>query len=60
VREAARGTDQVSSTIGGVRQSASDTGQAAVMVLASANDLGTQAATLRADVGGFLANIRVA
>lgn len=60
VQEAAQGTEQVSSNIGGVKQAAGDTGEAAVLVLTSANDLGMQASTLRNDVGEFLANIRAA
>jgi methyl-accepting chemotaxis protein len=60
VQEAARGTDQVSSNISGVNQAARDTGSAAGLVLASANDLGTQAETLRVDVGEFLARIKAA
>jgi methyl-accepting chemotaxis protein len=60
VQEAARGTEQVSSNISGVRQAASDTDASAVLVLTSANDLGMRAATLRTDVGEFLANIRAA
>jgi methyl-accepting chemotaxis protein len=60
IQEAALGTNQVSGNIGGVQQAASDTGTAAALVLASANDLGRQADELRADVGTFLSNIRAA
>jgi methyl-accepting chemotaxis protein len=60
VQEAAQGTNQVSSTIAGVNQAAGETGAAAHQVLASAEELGVQAATLRADVDSFLAKIRAA
>jgi methyl-accepting chemotaxis protein len=60
VQEAARGTDQVSSNISGVKQAAGDTGAAAILVLTSADELGVQAETLREDVGVFLANVRAA
>jgi methyl-accepting chemotaxis protein len=60
VQEAARGTDQVSSNIDGVKQAAGDTGLAAVLVLDAANALGRQAATLQTDVGDLLAGIRAA
>jgi methyl-accepting chemotaxis protein len=60
VQAAARGTDQVSSNIAGVNQAAGETGEASSQVLASAQELGRQAATLRADVDGFLAKIRAA
>ncbi len=60
VQEAAQGTGQVSSNISGVNQSADKTGAAAGKVLSSAEQLSGQAATLRADVDRFLANIRAA
>ncbi|MDB5410127.1 MAG: chemotaxis protein, partial [Rhodospirillales bacterium] len=60
VQQAAQGTNQVSSTIAGVNQAAGETGAAASQVLASSEELGKQAATLRADVDSFLANIRAA
>jgi methyl-accepting chemotaxis protein len=50
----------VSSNIVGVNQAASETGAASNQVLASAEELGKQAETLRADVDSFLANIRAA
>jgi methyl-accepting chemotaxis protein len=60
VQEAAQGTGQVSSNIAGVNQAADKTGSAANKVLFSAEQLSGQAATLRADVDRFLANIRAA
>jgi methyl-accepting chemotaxis protein len=60
VQEAAQGTGQVSSNIAGVNQAADKTGAAAGKVLVSAEQLSGQAATLRADVDRFLANIRAA
>jgi methyl-accepting chemotaxis protein len=60
VQEAAQGTGQVSSTIVGVNQAASETGAASSLVLASADELGRQAESLRGDVDKFLADIRAA
>lgn len=60
VQEAAQGTGEVSSNIVGVNAAAGETGTAANQVLASAEQLSGQAATLRADVDRFLANIRAA
>ncbi|MCR6735753.1 MAG: cache domain-containing protein [Afipia sp.] len=60
VQEAAQGTGEVSSNIVGVNAAASETGTAATQVLASAEQLSGQAATLRGDVDRFLANIRAA
>jgi methyl-accepting chemotaxis protein len=60
VQEAAQGTGQVSSNITGVNQAADKTGVAAGKVLVSAEQLSGQAATLRADVDRFVANIRAA
>lgn len=60
VQEAAQGTGEVSSNIVGVNEAAGETGAAATQVLASAEQLSGQAATLRADVDRFLANIRAA
>jgi methyl-accepting chemotaxis protein len=50
----------VSSAIAGVNEAAAETGKSADKVLVSAEELGKQAATLRADVDSFLANIRAA
>jgi methyl-accepting chemotaxis protein len=60
VQEAAHGTGQVSSNISAVHQAADKTRSAASKVLSSAEQLGGQAKTLRADVDRFLANIRAA
>jgi methyl-accepting chemotaxis protein len=60
VQEAALGTGQVSSNIAAVNSAAEKTGSASSGVLASAEQLSKQAATLRADVDRFLANIRAA
>ena len=60
VQEAALGTGQVSSNIAAVNHAAEKTGSASNGVLASAEQLSTQAATLRTDVDRFLANIRAA
>ncbi len=53
VQEAAQGTGEVSSNIVGVNEAAGETGAAATQVLASAEQLSGQAATLRADVDRF-------
>jgi methyl-accepting chemotaxis protein len=58
--EAAQGTGQVSSNIVGVNQAANEPGAGANQVLASAEELGRQAETLRGDVDKFLGNIRAA
>jgi methyl-accepting chemotaxis protein len=60
VQEAALGTGQVSSNIAAVNHAAEKTGAASNGVLASAEQLSTQAAALRTDVDRFLANIRAA
>jgi methyl-accepting chemotaxis protein len=60
VQEAAQGTGQVSSSISGVNEAAGETGAAANQVLVSAEELGRQTATLRANVDSFLASIRAA
>jgi methyl-accepting chemotaxis protein len=60
VHQAAQGTGQVSSNILGVNQAAGKTGTAADQVLASAEQLSSQAAQLRADLDRFLVNIRAA
>ncbi len=60
VQEVAQATHHVSSNISGVNQATIETGSAAGQVLASATDLGKQAATLRTDVGNFLASLRTA
>ena len=58
VQQAASGTNAVSNNVGVVTRTAGKTGAAASQVLASAEELNVQAATLRQRVDGFLANIR--
>jgi methyl-accepting chemotaxis protein len=60
VQEAARGTSEVSSNITGLNQSMEETGAASVQVLTAADELGQQAEQLRARVGTFLSDIRMA
>ena len=55
---AARSSDEVSSSIVGVRETALATGAAASQVLNSATDLEGQAATLRPQVGDFVKRVR--
>jgi methyl-accepting chemotaxis protein len=57
-QQASAGTREVSNTIAGVTQAASETGAAAQQVLSAAGELSQQSEKLRAEVGGFLANIR--
>ncbi len=59
-QQAAQGTLDVSSTIGGVSQGANATGAAAGQVLSAATELGMKAESLRAEVGGFLSKMRAA
>ncbi len=60
VEQAAAGTQEVSSNISGVSQAANDTGAAATQIKSAADELSQQSETLRAEVGKFLANVRVA
>ncbi|MGH6880106.1 MAG: methyl-accepting chemotaxis protein, partial [Hypericibacter sp.] len=60
VQQAAAGTSEVTSNITGVTQAASQTGAASAQVLATAGELAKQAELLRAEVDGFLNNIRAA
>jgi methyl-accepting chemotaxis protein len=55
---AARGTEKVAGHVDTVRNLALSTGAAASQVLSSATSLEAQAATLRAQVQGFLARVR--
>jgi methyl-accepting chemotaxis protein len=55
---AARSSDEVAGNIVQVRAASSSTGAAASQVLTSATELEGQAATLRAKVGEFLAEVR--
>jgi methyl-accepting chemotaxis protein len=59
-QQAARGTQDVSSSIVNVTQAAGETGAASSQVLGSASELGRQAETLRAQVANFLGEIRTA
>ena len=59
-QQTARGTEEVSRTIGGVSAAASKTGEAASQVLASSGELGRQADMLRGEVDEFLTRIRAA
>jgi methyl-accepting chemotaxis protein len=58
-QQAAAGTQEVSSTIASVTQAASETGAAAQQVLIAAGELSKQSETMRAEVGTFLAKVRV-
>jgi methyl-accepting chemotaxis protein len=60
VQQAAAGTSEVTSNITGVTQAAGQTGAASAQVLATAGELAKQAEVLRAEVDGFLNNIRAA
>ncbi|WP_151175458.1 methyl-accepting chemotaxis protein [Hypericibacter terrae] len=60
VQQAAAGTTEVTSNITGVTQAASQTGAASAQVLSTAGELAKQAELLRAEVDGFLNNIRAA
>ncbi len=55
---AARGTEKVASHVDTVRELSLSTGAAATQVLSSATSLESQAATLRAQVQGFLSRVR--
>jgi methyl-accepting chemotaxis protein len=55
---AARSSDEVAANIGQVREASTSTGAAASQVLTSATELEGQAASLRAKVGAFLAEVR--
>ncbi len=54
------GTQEVSANIGGVSQSANDTGTAASQVLASARELAQQSESLKSVVTKFLVNVKAA
>ena len=60
VQQAARGTQEVNDNIGGVTKAAASTGAASNQVLDSAQQLSTQAETLRAEVERFLNEVRAA
>ncbi|KMO38044.1 methyl-accepting chemotaxis protein [Methylobacterium aquaticum] len=58
--EAARGTQDVSSSVARVLSLADETGGAASQVLSAAADLATQSLTVKQEVDGFLGEIRAA
>jgi methyl-accepting chemotaxis protein len=60
VQATASGTSQMSGSISGVTRAAGAAGTAAGEVLVLADELGTQAETLRSNVEGFLGRIRAA
>ncbi len=60
VQQAATGTEDVSSNIGGVNRAATESGEAAKQVLGAANDLTQQADGVRAEVEAFLERVRAA
>jgi methyl-accepting chemotaxis protein len=60
VAEAARGTQEVSSSITGVRETATATGDAASQVLGAARELSQQAESLTGQVSQFIAAVKVA
>ncbi len=60
VAEAADGTARVSGTIAEVERATGETGQQAGGVLAAANDLSRQSATLEQEVRRFIARVRAA
>lgn len=60
VLQAAQGTREVSGNIAGVSEAAQQTGAAATQVLASASELSRNGETLKAQVAGFLRDVRAA
>jgi methyl-accepting chemotaxis protein len=58
VREASRGTEEVSSTIGQVSETSMRTGEAATEVRSLADGIAAQSLTLRASVDSFLGSVR--
>jgi methyl-accepting chemotaxis protein len=60
VLQAAQGTQEVSGNVAGVREAAHQTGAAATQVLASASELLQNGETLKAQVAGFLREVRAA
>jgi len=58
--EAARGTEEVTSNISGVREASASTGAAAIQILASASDLSKRAGDLSGEVGTFIAGVKAA
>ena len=60
VQRTAVSTRSVTASIAGVSRAANDTGAAASQVLGAAGDLSRQAESLSAEVGGFIAEVRIA
>ena len=60
MQEAARGTEEVTTNIAGVRDGAGQTGAAASQVLSAAQELARHSETLTRAVGGFLADVKAA
>lgn len=60
VQQAAQGTEEVDTGIASVREAAGDTGSAAEQVLATGQELSTQANTLRSAVDDFLSKVKAA
>ncbi|HUI96134.1 MAG TPA: methyl-accepting chemotaxis protein [Xanthobacteraceae bacterium] len=60
VQQAAQGASAASGTIAGVNEAAAETSTVSGQVLSAADNLGSQAAALRADVDKFLGDIRAA
>ena len=58
--EAARGTEEVSSTILGVTEASATTGAAATQILSAASELARQAEDLHGEVGTFIAGVQAA
>ena len=58
VQQAAHGTREVSTSIGGVTQAAATTGAAAQQVLSSSNELTHHSERLRTELGNFLTQVR--
>ena len=58
--EAARGTEEVSTTIVGVNEASSTTGAAATEILGAATELSRQAEELNGEVGTFIAEVKAA
>jgi len=56
--EAAKGTEEVSSTIVGVNEASATTGAAAAQILASSTELSKQAEELNREVGTFIAGVK--
>jgi len=60
VQQAAKGTQEVSSNIAGVKQAATDTGAAASQVLGSAQQLSREAEALTGEVDRFIGGVKAA